>query len=335
MLDVQGKKILYVGSKFFGYELEITNALRQAGAEVDFVSDSPTTSKLMRGVMRVRRELVLPLADRYVFKMVEAFARSHYDVVFVVTGEVLTPRTLAWLRARYPAAQFVLYLWDALRNKRLLEHNLPFFDRCLSFDATDAKRYGMVFRPLFYSPGFAQNTAHATQYHLSFIGTAHSDRARIVQNVEAALPPNTKFFKYLYLQAPWVYWVHKLGNAAYKGVAQDAFTFEPMPKAQVQKVFFSSLAVLDIEHPGQTGLTMRTCETIGAQKKLITTNAMVKATNFYRPENILVIDRHSAPQIPDAFFSTPYQALPQALYETYSLQGWLNDVLGSPKVQVG
>lgn len=327
MYDLLGKKVLFVGPQTFGYETEIVNEMRRQGAEIDFLPDRPFTSPLMKAVMRVRREWVLPLADRFVLNSVEAFGRSSYDLVFVIGGEGLSAKTLPKLRAFFPTATFVLYLWDSLSNKRQLDRNLPFFDQCITFDANDAKAFGMKFRPLFFSPGFARGPSTAFQYHLSFIGTAHSDRFKIVSNLLAVLPENTVFHRYLYLQAPWMFWVHKLGNSAYRNASMKDFRFNPLAKAEVQNVFFNSLAVLDIEHPGQTGLTMRTFETMGANKKLITTNALVKETDFYNYENILVIDRATTPKIPDSFFATPYVPLEGALYQKYSLAGWLNDVL--------
>lgn len=327
MYDLLGKKVLFVGPRTFGYETEIANEMRRQGAEVDFLPDRPFITPLMKAVMRVRREWVLPLADRFVLNSVEAFGRSSYDLVFVIGGEGLSTRTLPMLRACFPAASFVLYLWDALRNKRLLDRNLPFFDHCITFDANDAKTFGMKFRPLFFSPGFARKPSTDFLHHLSFIGTAHSDRFKIVSNLLAALPAQTNFYRYLYLQAPWMFWLHKLGNSAYRHAAIKDFHFDPLTKVKVQAVFFNSLAILDIEHPSQTGLTMRTFEAMGANKKLITTNALMRESDFFNPENILVMDRRHVPTIPRSFLSTPYAPVADETYQKYSLAGWLNDVL--------
>ena len=327
MYYLPGKKVLFVGPQTFGYEIEISNEIRRQGAEVDYLPDRPFTSPLMKAVMRVRREWVSPLADRFVLNSVEAFGRSSYDLIFVVGGEGLSTRSLPMLRASFPQATFVLYLWDSLRNKRLLDRNLPFYDHCITFDSDDAKSFGMKFRPLFFSPGFARGPSTDFQHHLSFIGTAHSDRVQIINNILNALPDEANFYRYLYLQAPWMFWIHKLGNSAYQGASIKDFHFDSLARVEVQTIFFNSLAILDIEHPGQTGLTMRTFETMGASKKLITTNELAKEADFYNPENILVIDRRNVPIIPESFLRTPYAPVPDAIYNKYSLAGWLNDVL--------
>jgi hypothetical protein len=327
MQKLLGKKILFIGPQFFGYEKDIEKELRRQGAEVDFLPDRPFTSSVMKAVTRFRREWILPLADRFFLDAVEAFGRSHYDLIFAVQGEGLSVKTLTILRTLFPKARLVWYLWDSLRNKKSLVPNLSAFDECHTFDAKDANSYGMNFRPLFFSPGFSRDAAPNFQHHLSFIGTAHSDRFRIVSNMVAALPEQTKCYWYLYLQAPWVFWAHKLGNSVYRGASINSFRFDPLSKQEVQSVFFDSFAILDIEHPRQTGLTMRTFETMGAGKKLVTTNALVKETDFYNPENILVIERDSVPSFPDSFFRTPYVPPTDAIYQKYSLNGWLSEVV--------
>jgi hypothetical protein len=329
MSKLRGKQVLFIAPQFFGYEKEIAGEMRRQGASVDFLPDRPFASPLMKAVTRLRSEWVLPFADRFFINSVEAFGRTRYDLIFVVVGEAVSARVLMELRKSFPEAYFVLYMWDAIRTKQAAQVNLSFFDSTHTFDPVDARTFDMKFRPLFFSPGFARlNVAEAEpQYQLSFVGTVHSDRYKIVSNVAAALPVHTNFYRYLYLQAPWVFWAHKLGNPAYRNASVSSFCFDPLAKSEVQDIFFKSRAVLDIEHPGQTGLTMRTFETIGTGKKLITTNALVKNSDFFNPENILVIDRNRVEDIPESFLGTAYVPLEDSLYQKYSLEGWLADIV--------
>ena len=63
--------------------------------------------------------------------------------------------------------------------------------------------------------------------------------------------------------------------------AFEEISFTKRSAAEIVDVVRSSRAVLDIQHFKQTGLTMRTLETFGAGKKLITTNHEVKKYDFY------------------------------------------------------
>jgi hypothetical protein len=50
---------------------------------------------------------------------------------------------------------------------------------------------------------------------------------------------------------------------------------------------------------------MRTFETLGMRKKLITTNDDILNYDFYNPSNILVVDRNN-PQLSEDFFLGKY-----------------------------
>lgn len=331
MATLQGKSILFIGPVFFGYEKEIANELIAQGAAVDFLPDRPFASPFAKAVMRFKRSWVLPLADKFFMESVKGFARRHYDMVFVVQGEGLSLPVLKFFRSSFPRAKLIWYLWDSLKNKPALKPNLTAFDECFTFDASDANTYGMNFRPLFFTANFNNSDTSAVEarhkYDLSFVGTAHSDRYAIAAAVAKAMPLQTNFYRYLYLQAPWVYWWFKFSNPGFKSAHRGEFTSVALSQKEVQQVFFDSFAVLDVEHPRQAGLTMRTFEAMGAQKKLITTNKNVIDTDFFDAQNILVIDRLQVSKIPEAFFQSPYVPRQAELVQKYALSGWLRDVV--------
>lgn len=327
MRRLDGERVLLIAPRFFGYEEEIASELRRRGAEVDFIPDRPFQSSVLKAVTRYRRELVLGYANRFFFDSIEKLGRTSYKYILAIQGEGVSPQLLSSLRSNFPSAVFLLYMWDSFRNKKSLIPNIACFDKCFTFDPDDAQVYGMTFRPLFFSPGFAREPMQDFEYQFSFIGTAHSDRYQIVSQITSGLSELERCYVYLYLQAPWVYWVHKIGNRAFRGAKAKDFNYSSLSKAEVQRVFFSSMAVLDIEHPAQTGLTMRTFETIGANKKLITTNQRVRDYDFYNEENILVLDRKHIRRLPHSFLEKPYTPVNESIYVKYSLSGWVDEVL--------
>jgi len=322
-----GRRVLLIAPRFFGYEEEIAGEFRRRGAEVDFLPDRPFQSPFMKAVTRVRRELIIAFADRFFWNALEGFGRKKYDLILVVNGEVISPRFLSALRSTFPCASFVLYMWDSFKNRKSLIPNIMHFDKCSTFDPDDANNYGIRFRPLFYADGFKQSTKQDFEYDISFVGTAHSDRYRIVAQVAANLPSSARCYFYMYLQAPWVFWAHKFTNRAFKGASIADFMFLPLIRSEVQRVFYGSRAVLDIEHPAQTGLTIRTFETLGAEKKIITTNQRVKEYDFFNPQNILVINRNELGTIPRQFLYEPFAPLSESVNYKYSIQGWVDEVI--------
>jgi len=327
--SLESKKVLLVAPQFFGYEEEIRTEVERRGAQVDFLLDRPFTSPFLKALTRWRRQWVMASADNYYHKHTNLDA--DYDYVFVIIGQTLSTKVLELWRRKFGHAKFFLYMWDSFGNRKDVISNLRFFDHAFTFDRSDALSYGIHFRPLFFSKGFEAPADSLPRWDISFIGTAHTDRYAIVSKVAAGLGEDIQSYWYLFLQAQWVYWLYRAINPGFSTAKRMDFRFAPLTKPDVQRVFFASYAVLDIEHPQQTGLTMRTLETLGARKKLVTTNASVREYDFYSPHNICVIDRDD-PIIPAAFLRTPYVDVDPAIYQRCRLEGWLDEILGSELV---
>lgn len=331
MIELRGKKILLIVPRFFGYEKEIIDELQRHGVQVDWLPDRPFDTPALTALTKVGPQMIFPLADRLYDKLLGGFGSTHYDWVLVVNGQTLSSPFLQRLRGNYPAAKFILYLWDSLVNRSHVRHNFSVFDRVLTFDHLDAKKYNLLLRPLFYGRGFTKTASDGKEsiYDISFVGTAHSDRFNVVDRVKAQLAPDIAAFWYLYLQAPWVMYYYRLTKPDMRHARIADFEFKPLTKTEVQSIFFESKCVLDIEHPGQVGLTMRTFETMGSQRKMVTTNMNVRDYDFYKAENICVIDR-AAPNISADFLQSPFVPIDQSTYGKYAIESWLKEVLDLP-----
>jgi hypothetical protein len=101
-----------------------------------------------------------------------------------------------------------------------------------------------------------------------------------------------------------------------------------MPLSEVNDYINRSKVLLDINRLGQIGLTFRVFESLGLEKKLITTNADIKNYDFYNPNNILIIDEKN-PVIPAAFFENEYEKIPESILQKYTLKGWTKTVIFS------
>lgn len=321
-------RVLLIAPRFFGYEHEIAAGLTSSGYEVDFLPDRPFNNPLMKAMMRFRPELGGHRAcDQFFARRLEELGRNNFSTILVIQGEGVTSNTLMTIRKAYPRARMVFYTWDSLENKPFSRKNLSMYDHCSTFDPVDAKKYGMYFRPLFYTDGFDRPADTAYAYDLSFIGTVHSDRYRIVHALLKQLPTDTRTFVYLYLQAPWMYDLRKIFTNTVDGAKRDEFRFEPLSKDVVQATFFRSRAVLDIEHVNQRGATMRTMEALGSKRKMVTTNVTLRDYDFYNPLNIQIIDR-KVPRLDHEFLRSPYQALPEEIRQKYSMRQWIREVCG-------
>lgn len=320
------KKVLLIAPRFFGYEKAIMQQLTELGATVDFLADRPYSKPWQTGLTRITPCLMQPFIDRFYQAKLTTLTSHIYDLILVINGQTVSTKTLQTLKNTYAEARFILYLWDSVQNRPKSVQNFTFFDKVLTFDSVDASRYGIGLRPLFFTPELENSSKVVQQFDISFVATMHSDRYQVVSKLIQNLPTNLTTNWYFYLQAKWVFYLYKLTKKSFRQSEINTFKFKPIDKQNLKQIFHASKAILDIEHPKQNGLTMRTLETVGANKKLITTNAKVKEYDFFREENIIVIDRNN-PNIPNAFWDTEYQALPDNIYAKYQLKNWLLEVI--------
>jgi len=328
---LKNKKILLICPIFFGYEKSIENTFVELGANVLCLSDRPYKNHLLRALTNKFPAIAKFLTELFYYRRrLKDFAKTEFDYVFVINGQTCSSRLIRSLRIFHSKARFFLYFWDSVKNRPDSLNLAEYFDDVFTFDPVDSKKYGWILRPLFFTPEYSLSKREGPyRYGLSFIATAHTDRFSIANKVFQQVDPGLGIFKYFYLQARWVYLAYKLLNTHMSGSCMRDFNFSPLDKAKIKDVFDHSLCILDIEHPKQSGLTIRTFEALGAGKKLITTNQSIKDCDFYNDKNILVVDRAS-PRIPDNFLKTPYIAIPEVLYNKYSVYGWIGEIFFRP-----
>jgi hypothetical protein len=223
-------------------------------------------------------------------------------------------------------------MWDSFKNKKSnIEDILPLFDERFSFDKQDCatSKETVVYRPLFFLNDYAAISESANRrYDLLFIGTIHSDRHRILMKFRNICAANKlSYFYYMFMPTQLLYYYRSLRDSTIRKAGPGAFHYLPLGKARVLELMEQSNVVLDIEHPKQTGLTIRTIEVMGARRKLLTTNANVVNYDFYHPQNICVIDRNNI-QIDVNFLKSPVVKTDDTIYWRYSIDGWLRDIFG-------
>ena len=323
----KSKRILFIAPQFFGYHSEIIDEIEEQGGQVDWIPDRPFDRSVGKAVARFLPLIAASNAQTISRKLLIDFGASSYDYVLVINGQTLSRSFLSELKEEFPSALFILYLWDSVANRSHIPRNFHFFDRIFSFDPIDVASYGLILRPLFFARKFecTRNNVDLS-CDLSFVATVHSDRYQVVNRLKLALPDAIKSFFFLYIQSPSLFYFYRLSLPGMRRSSIDEFSFRPMNPAMVANIFSSSSSILDIAHPRQTGLTMRTIETLGSHKKLITTNASVRAYDFYDERNIAVIDRR-CPVVDPAFFFSSFAPIDPMIERKYSVFGWLSEVV--------
>lgn len=323
---MQKKSILLIAPNYFGYDHLIKTFLQESGNKVDLLPDRPLNSNFGKALIRLSRRFAFPVANKFFKEKITDLQRETYDVVWVIQGEGVSPELLIWLREKYSKASFIWYLWDSFENKPALKENLPFFDKVYTFDPKDAVDNNIGFQPLFFSPSYANLIHSERKFDLCFIGTGHADRFQIVSALKKTFTEK-QFFTFIFLQTPIIYFFRRIFDKNLKDSKYSDFSFNKMSQKQVQDIVSQADIIIDVQHPDQRGLTMRTLETMGARKKLVTTNTEIRNYDFYDERNICIIDR-KLPTIPNSFFNNLFNPLPNHINEKYSIRGFVKSMLG-------
>lgn len=321
-----GKNVIFFSVQTFDLEKEIKRKLEESGANVFYYDERPANNNFTKGIIRIKRNFYQKRINKYYKTILADTKKTKFDFLFVNRGEVIPSFFLEEFKKHHTNCEFIFYTWDSFTNHvhptTILEH----FDRKLTFDPEDATKYKINFRPLFYLDIFKNPLKEKIEYDILFLGTAHSDRYRISSEInEWAKARELSMFCYYYMHGRLVYLYKRLFDKTFKQFDYSKLSFASLKLSDILALYKKSNVVLDINHPNQKGLTMRTFEAIGAKKKLITTNREIAKFPFYNKHNISVIERDDV-ILDEDFFDNEYKDIDEHLYIKLSMEGWLYNI---------
>lgn len=332
--DLIGKRVLLIALP--GYSKGMIKQMEALGAEVDYINDKPNDGFLCKTLGRMQIKFYQKVIDQYYFQKIDGLKNNPYDYILVIRGEYTTSGALIRLREVFPKAKIILYMWDGLhkQNTRNIEKKWKYYDSVYTFDRIDYEenKDKLHFLPLYYYEEYLPKESkdpNSTnfKYDVSFIGTGHADRVKIIKEAMAQCrDKGMKTFQYIFMPHFLVFIYNKLLNKDFRNVKKSEIHFEMLPFETLYQTYADSRCVIDVENPGQHGLTMRTIELIGLKRKFITTNSDIVNYDFFNSNNIQVIDRKK-PVVEMEFFNKPYEELPSEIYDKYSLKSWVLTVL--------
>ncbi len=327
------KKILLIAPVFFDYYKEMLRELNKLGFEAHYICDAPSNSILSKALGRINKNLIKKPTTKYfndeVFPKITS---ENYDYVLVIGGMTFafTPKMLETIKRYQRKAEFILYQWDSEKNLPYSVGIHQYFDRIYSFDRSDCSdSLKYRFLPLFYTEIYENmpNIENVEiKYDCSYVGTAHPLKYKCVKDMSSSLKdimPRQFIFNYMPSKLKYIY--HKLTAKEFRDAKMSDFQTEKLSASSTMQIFKESKCILDAPQAGQTGLTIRTIECLGANRKIITTNEDIINYDFYLPSNILVYK--GSINTKDKFFETPYEELPIEIYKKYSLKSWLETMI--------
>lgn len=302
--------------------------MEKAGFETDYMPDRPSEGVLFKSLGRISYRLVEDRIQKHADALLEKLQQNNYDLVFFVGG-----MSICLTRENFQAlkdvsdAKFVLYLWDALKNCQRVGSYLDLFDRVLSFEKADCKDYSLTFLPLFYVRDYADiplKPNDGFEYDACFVGSVHqvAKFRRIQQMITALEEQGAHVYAHYYMPSRSVAVLRYLQYPEYR---KAKLRFDSLGRKQVADLYSRTRTVIDSPQQGQQGLTMRTIETLGAKRRLVTANDAVKQYDFFKSGNVQVCSEGEFPSV--EFVTSDPIEIDQTIYESYSITSWFANVL--------
>ena len=301
----------------------MTSELEKQGWDVVYLNDRPSSNALVKIMIRKFRFLMSSYLDYFYSKKLENLGM--FDHVLIVKGEGIAPNIVNKIKNNHAKGKVFLYLWDGIKNSTGALQIASVVDRVFTFDPQDAQEFKFELLPLFYVDSINKSMpmkVDSYRWHMSFIGSIHGDRLKVISQVKKSLSQKDSFFIFVYFPSKLLFYFRKFFDSSFSKFESDELSLNSLPKDKAQDIFNNSNAVLDIHHQNQTGLTMRTLEVLSLGKKLITTNETIKNYSFYDERAICVIDRKN-PQINETFFQAEVPNDYESLLKPYELTHWV------------
>lgn len=246
--------------------------------------------------------------------IIKATENKTYDYILIVRPDVFFDSQLLKLKSK--TENFIAYYHDSINNIPHKKNVIHFFDKVYSYEKKDVNDYNLNFLTNFIYLKDEERKSNETTLD-AFTIMSKDYRFETLSNVATFLKRKNINYKFL-VQSD-------------KEQSSDIIEFITQRKnnSQVLEYLKQTKIIVDIHKYGvQDGLTFRVFESLFLNKKLITTNKDIKTYDFYNPNNIFVIENIANIDIPDNFFKTSYEAIPENIYKKYHYKNWIKKILG-------
>ncbi|MFD2598100.1 hypothetical protein ACFSQ3_03965 [Sphingobacterium corticis] len=330
-----GKKIFLALPKNNGFEEVFRIQLTNLGFDVTICSlDSMSKFKYSSVWQRVyntfrkiclndyahKQELIQKFREKLVLEDLPKLENS-YDYVLFIRPDMFPIELFELLSSR--TSSMIGYQWDGFSRYPVDEKRLNYFDRFFVFDPDDMKPSFLPLTNFYIDPssadecnGKALNKSFRSAF---FIGGYEAERMAKIKQIKDA-------FNSIGFDDKFLFFSHsKSGRKVIERNGMDVIDkivnyYDMLP------MVWSADVLVDVVSKDHMGLSFRTFEALGYGKKLVTTNAMVKFYDFYRPENIFIWNDGDVDNLAE-FLNTPMVLVSKDILRKYEFVNWIKYVL--------
>lgn len=236
-----------------------------------------------------------------------------FDYTLVIRPDKFSLKVLEAVKIK--SKKMVAYQWDGLSRFPEVTETIDFFDEFYVFDKNDIESNSkkLSYTTNFYFDCYNNLFKNEIKYDVYFIGSYDSRTQDLIRmcvelesmglkiNVLLATSPKKHLKKYKFI----------------------TFLKKSLTYYENLEILSQSKIIIDLAHKElHTGLSFRAFESVGYNKKMITTNKTVKTMDFYNPQNIFVFDDDRTDLI--EFVKSEYISIPETIKNKYSFSNWFN-----------
>lgn len=304
-----GKNVLFIAPKVANIYLDIIDELERQQYEVDFYEykSYKLDPHYLKGYVKYGRVFTSKLVSSYFIKkdwikLLESdLYNKIYDYLFVIDGYSLHPCLFEILRERNPQLKAINYLFDTCRSNYEFNVHFPYFDKVVTFDIEDSKRYNITLFPIFWIKYDGEKVGQ--DLDMFGMGGCIEGRYKLFSALKKYSDEHhLRSFIKLYLSKPanmrnTQLKTHLVNTLSSKEImphlewySSPLITHDLIPTSEYRKLIMRSRIILDSNAAHQDGLTARFMWALGEERKIITTNKAVKEYEFYTPEQIFIVN---------------------------------------------
>lgn len=311
---MKNKKVLFISPNFHVYAKEIIVELKKMGFLVDCFSDRPKNYSIYNKLGSYIKKYSWYQHRKKIAKKIND---NDYDVIFVIKGETIDYELALILKSIKNNCVKILYQWDSINNFDY-RSILFAFDKSYTFDFEDAFNLNIYQENLFYIEK-GTNKKKCRDIDILFVGGMHGERNKQL----ALIQQKNRDFKYkIHLYIPFLTFLKlkfKGENIRYRDVSFIKISYKKM-----LRLYRRSKVVVDFQSNLQTGLTIRTFESLGNGCKLITSNNYIKNSKIY-DNNIIHILSEDGVVINKMFVDINSEK--ELISDYYRIDNWLKRII--------
>lgn len=330
-MDSKKPKALVICPTFFDYYKNIIYGFEELGFDAIWINTWLYKNSIYKALLRFFPGFISRISTSKYIRNIEDLDLDKVSEVLVIKGEGLSSEFIKYLRCKFSNANFSLYLWDGIANSPGASRIAPAFDSVSTFDPRDAQAFNWLHRPLFarHTDQEISKSNRPALYDWVFIGSLHSDRFSVLNRLSASQKKH-EFYAYGFIPGRLIWLMRHIFNPKLLFQNKIEISTKSISSDQINQFLDNTKAVVDIEHPKQRGLTMRSIETLLLGRKLVTTNIEIKNSDLFHESRVYIIDRNK-PSIPRYFLESSFLEIPSNIRSKYILKNWLEDFISTQR----